>query len=187
MQTKTIGFALLIALAQPINAQEVESIRGDESTATPRSAKPRPQSEAEFYTAAYGLSVTEAEQRLKVVEALGNEVANLRTEFKARLAGIYLDHLPGQRIVVRLTGKTPVPTRQAINKEGSIPIVFVTGASATFKELEAVLAAHEDTLFSKIPALQGLYADERTGDIVLVVHATAAESKAYEAEAPSLS
>ena len=167
----TASFALCLSF--------VESAAADSASKNSESADSRTESDIASYAKEFGTSIDEAARRSRILAARGNLAIDLRNEFESRFAGSYLEHVPDLRIVVRLTGNSPVSSRLAVNDEGSIPIAFLTDARATLEELEAALDAHQKALYSKIPALQGLYADERTGDIVLVVHAPEVESKAY--------
>lgn len=176
---KILGMLLLIAVAQTAHSQEL-------SVSEAASGDVRP-IEVEHYAKNYSVTLSEAERRTKILSALAGESLPFHKEFSGRFAGIYIDHIPELRVVVRLTGKESVSPRTVLKGEGGIPVVFTTGAAATLEELESSVAVNRNKLFLKIPELEDIYADEKTGDIVLIVHADDIESKAYLSELPAIS
>lgn len=148
MKTLTSSFLLAgsLVLAQMVPAVAVAAMQDNGPGIDAAMTDDRPQSDAEYYAKEFGVSIAEAERRNAIVEASTGIAAALRNEFAPRMAGMYLEHQPELRIVIRLTGDTAVPARQLATAAGSLPIVFVTGARATLAELQAALDAHASEL-----------------------------------------
>ena len=145
--------------------------------AAPISAQQALSADARSLAADRGLSQAEAERRLRIQMAAGSTVSQLRRQFAGRLAGIYYDHEPDYRLVVRLKGDAPVADRLIHLGGNSLPVVFRTGASATVTELLAAMQAHGEEIKAALPGLMGMGVDERTGQIVLDVYARGAEAE----------
>lgn len=116
-----------------------------------------------------GISLEAARSRLNVDEHLAPITGTIREQFANRLAGIYIEHEPTHRLVVRLTGNDLVlPQNFAFGKD-KLEVDFEPGASATFAELQKRFDAGFPALLKRLPALRSGYVDERTGNIVLEV------------------
>jgi len=115
-------------------------------------------------------SPEDAQRRLKLQAAASDQlVVPLKEEFKDRLVGIYIEHTPVDRLVVRLKGDTPVPDRH-LNVDGdTLVTTFIHGHSHTKAELRETLAKNWQALQTAIQGLHGSYTDERTGEVVLMV------------------
>ncbi len=117
----------------------------------------------------HGISYQDALNQLKIDEAVAQPVAQLRKTYSVRLAGIYIEHQPTPRIVVRLKGMAS-PTIHFFNTSaGVVPVDFVVGAAYTQAELHDVITAKLVTLKSALPDLQGTATDEKTGEVVLYI------------------
>lgn len=128
---------------------------------------------------AKSLEVTRAEsaRRLRAQAVLGDHLARLREVHGDRLAGIYYQHHPDFRAIVRLKGDAPF-RHHPLNRspvEG-VPIEFRTGAALSLDELHALRDRYADELRA-IPGLQGYGTDERLGTIALSVHARGREGE----------
>jgi hypothetical protein len=129
--------------------------------------------DAAFYSREQGVAIEEAMKRLQAMDAAGELVSNLRESHAGRLAGIYYEHKPELRLVVRLTGTAPVASTQtALAAGGSIRTDFVVGAPATQSDLFALVDANLGRIQALLPTLQGVSVSDRTGEIVLDVFAT---------------
>ena len=117
------------------------------------------------YAAAFGVAPDEALRRLKAQQASTAATDAIAREFVDRLAGISIEHVPGYRIVVLLTGDQPVAER---NSDG-VPIVFRTGAKATHVQAVEAMRKHLIDLRSDLPNARGAGYDQRTGEVVLLV------------------
>jgi streptogrisin C len=155
--------------------------------AAPMSAQQALSADARSLAADRGLPQAEAERRLRIQMAAGSTVGRLRREYGARLAGLFYEHDPEYRLVVRLTGDAPVADRLVRLGGSQLPIVFRTGASATLAELLAAMQAHGEEIKAALPGLTGMGPDERTGEIVLHVYARGPQADVARAQAASLS
>jgi len=127
--------------------------------------------DAASYAAQYGVTLPDAERRLRAQEASVAATDALREEFASRLAGIAVEHSPDFRIVVLLTGAEPVPDR-AIRAAGyPIPVQFRTGAPVSQAALVVALTSRRTALDAALPMARGLGVDPRTGRLVVVVSA----------------
>jgi len=127
--------------------------------------------DAEAIAKMYHISPADALRRLKLQAAASDKlVVQLKEEFKERFAGIYIEHDPVDRLVVRLKGDTQVEDRK-IEVDGDVLLVhFIHGQSFTKKELQEARDNHSSELRLSIEGLQGTYTDDRTGEVVLVVY-----------------
>ena len=121
--------------------------------------------DAAQYAGQFGVPIDEAVRRLKAQQASVTATDAIAREFASRLAGISIDHSPEYRIVVLLTGDTPVAARSA----SGVPIVFRTGAKATHAKAVEALRRHLIDLRSDLPNARGAGYDQRTGEVVLLV------------------
>lgn len=131
--------------------------------------------DAAVYAARYGVPLDEAMRRLRAQEESVPATDRIRTEFASRLAGITLEHRPAFRISVLLTGDTPVPTRTIAAGGMQIPVMFVTGATATRERVAAALRANQSAIRAMMPRPPGLGIDERTGRLVVTMPGSAVE------------
>jgi hypothetical protein len=122
-----------------------------------------------------GLSVAEAARRLRLQEVSAPWVSALRREFADRLAGLYRESEGDYRLVVRLKGAAPVADRWIGSGRDRMRIQFLAGAHSTLAESLARIAATLPALAARLPGLMGTGVDERTGEILLDVHAVGEE------------
>ncbi|MFC3219705.1 hypothetical protein ACFOEZ_11810 [Tianweitania populi] len=110
-------------------------------------------------------------------------VRELRETYAARLAGLFWDQKEGEhsRMVLRLTGDEPVEDRKSEVCGEPLTVAFVTGQTHTREELQKLHVDNLNWLRGKFPGLQGTYADERTGQIVLEIYQPEAEEIDLEA------
>lgn len=129
--------------------------------------------DARAYAAQFNVGMDEAVRRLKAQEQQGEVVGRLRAANRGRFAGLWVEHQPEFRIVVRLKGDAPAPPElNAAAANSPTRVAFVTGATATEDEVLAKIKASLPQFKAAFPGLGGTDADVRTGDIVLYVHAT---------------
>jgi streptogrisin C len=133
--------------------------------------------DAAQYAAQFGVTLGEAQRRLKAQQDSVAATDAIAREFTGRLAGISIEHAPEYRIVVLLTGPEPVADRAA----AGLPIVFRTGAKATHAEAVAAMRKHLIDVRTELPGLRGAGYDQRTGEVVLLV--TAADTQKYGVDA----
>jgi len=137
---------------------------------------PRVQSEVEAlrqdageYARALGVSLDEAMRRLRAQEESVAATDRIREVYRARLAGISIEHSPEYRIVVLLTGEEPVPEQGLLAGGMSVPIVFRAGAGATHDALVGAIRAHQAAIASLYPSARGMGVDGRTGELVVMI------------------
>ncbi len=135
---------------------------------------------ASSYAKENDVSIEEATKRLKIQLAMNDvDMLGLRSEFEPRFAGMFLAHKPDQHMVVRLVGSSPVAPRVIKTSEGDLRVVFRVDQKHTHAELEKIISGFNAEL-SSIPGIQGMYIDDRTGEIVLRVAAPDEEKAVYE-------
>lgn len=124
-----------------------------------------------------GIGEAEAVRRLRLQEVSAPHVSKLRREFAGRLAGLYRESEGDYRLVVRLKGLPAVPDRWIGAGRERMRIQFLAGAPATLVEILDKLAASTPAIAARLPGLMGTGVDERTGEVVLDVHATGEEEE----------
>ncbi|EMM4514131.1 hypothetical protein WAQ86_004761 [Salmonella enterica] len=118
------------------------------------------------------ISEDEALKLLLWQDAASQITDTLKTTYKSRLAGVYVESTPTNRIVVRLKGDQPVAKQSIAAASQTVAVDFQTGATHTLAELQAIRAAKLPELEKAFPELQGSATDQRTGEIVLDVYGT---------------
>jgi len=121
--------------------------------------------DAAQYAAQFGVPQEEAVRRIEAQQASVAVTDTIAKEFSDRLAGISIQHAPDYRIVVLLTGDTPIADRWT----AGVPITFRTGAKATRAQAIAAMRKHLIDLRTELPAMRGAGYDQRTGEVVLLV------------------
>ena len=125
--------------------------------------------DATLYAARYAVPANEALRRLRAQQATAPATDRIRAEFADRLAGISIQHLPDFRIIVLLTGDSPVAER-VLDVDGAlVPVTFRTGAKATRAQIVAAIVRLGPAIRSAIPDLRGIGLDQRSGSLVLLV------------------
>lgn len=134
-----------------------------------------------------GIEEEDAIQRLRWQVASGDIVEQLREQHADRLAGLYTEHSPTDRIVVRLTGDDDGESSQTISAgDQTIQVDFEYGADHTHAELRNVISEHRAAWIERFPTLQGTYTDARNGEIVLNVVVSSDETAEIEGQAASI-
>lgn len=118
---------------------------------------------------------------------MGPHIAALRTEFSERAAGLYFEHEPEYKLVVRLVGTAPMPPRKLHIDGVDVPVEFRTGAAARLDDLVHAIGRNLDHLKELLPELQGVGTDEQTGEIVLNILAVGSNREAVAAERNAIS
>jgi len=126
--------------------------------------------EAEAIAESHQISFEDALRRLRLQAAARNGiVAQLKKEFKDRLAGIYIDHEIDDRLVVRLKGLEKIKDRIIKIDEYDLRVIFEAGQKYSVEEIGALLKEKRGRLLKEIKNIQATFVDETTGEIVLVV------------------
>lgn len=116
-----------------------------------------------------GTSAELAKSILNVQEQSRALIGTIRDKYADRLAGMYIEHVPTHRLVVRLVGAEPEDTVVAEYGPDKLEVVFETGALHTLAELMKQFETALPKLRETIPGLQGGFVDERTGEIVIEI------------------
>lgn len=127
---------------------------------------------------------TPEKAKLLRVQAGGDTlVRELRETYSSRLAGLFWDQHEGResRLVVRLTGSEAVEDLRLTVCDEPLTVAFIAGQMHTRAELEKLHSNNLEWFRGKFPGLQGTYADERTGEIVLEIYTPEAEGADVEA------
>lgn len=132
------------------------------------------------YARQNGVAVDEAARRLRAQEESVAATESIREQYKHRLAGISIEHRPGYRIIVLLTGSETVPNRVVSAGGKHVPIVFRTGARATGEEIVTAMVRHREAIRAVLPRVSGMGLDQRTGELVMMVRAADADDLGAE-------
>nr|WP_246167233.1 S1 family peptidase [Sphingomonas piscis] len=125
--------------------------------------------DANQYAVRFAVTPEEALWRLRAQQESVTLSDAIRRRFKARLAGISIEHVPSFQIRVLLTGTDLVPP-EALKVAGrTLPIVFVTGASATREQADRAMVQYQAAFRDQLPNARGMGHDQSTGDVVLLV------------------
>jgi streptogrisin C len=133
------------------------------------------------YARQFGVSQPEAERRLR---ALADSVAttdSIELVYRDRIAGVSVEHKPVLRILVYLTGDTPVPDR--ILRAGGmvVPIIFRTGAKASRDRVIWAITYHQAEIRAALPTPPAMGLDPRTGELVVIVPTATAAARGADA------
>jgi streptogrisin C len=172
------------ALMQPAQAPDTVSAGSQTEDLAPRVQTPEEAltQDAQQYASQIGVSLDEAKRRLRAGRDTVPTTDRLRETYGSRLAGIFIEHKPEYRIVVLLTGDTPV-AEQSVSAGGmTVPIIFRTGAKSTHTQLVGALEQHSKAIRTLLPNTQGIGIDPRTGELVVVVNAPGPAAAAAEAK-----
>jgi len=167
MKSKIFGafssIALGLCLAVSVGAQTAQEVERVKQDALNR--------DAAFIAKHSGLPYEDVQRQLRLQISSGSLVGDLREEFKDRLAGIYAEHYPVDRIVVRLVGDEPVASRKLQFGNDQLMVDFIVAQTQTLAELLDAIKKNTGTLKQYFQSLQGIGPDERTGKVVLDISA----------------
>lgn len=143
--------------------------------------------DARSYADEFGVSEEEALRRLRAQEQVSHVTDLLRRATQHRFAGLWIEHQPEFRLIVRLVGDKPVPPG-LINavRRSPIPVFFRTGAAATQVKVLEKVRSSVPWLLTELPDMAGTDMDVRTGEVVLTVYAVGAAREAAKAKGPKL-
>lgn len=145
------------------------------------------QQDARAYAEQFKVPPGEAVRRLRAEARQGDVVGRLRAANRGRFAGLWVEHQPEFRVVVRLKGDTPPgPEFRTASAGSAIRVAFVTGASATEDEVMGRIQSSLPQFRAALPELMATDMDVRTGDVVLFVHAQGAAGEAAQRQADVL-
>ncbi len=121
------------------------------------------------YAKQFSVPVAVAIQRLVAQELSVPVTEKIAEQYRDRLAGIAIDHVPDYRIVVHLTGDEPVRERRFKAGDLTVPIVFQTGARATRDRVVWAMTWHQRDIRAALPRPPGIGLDPRTGELVVII------------------
>ncbi|ODP36327.1 hypothetical protein [Sphingomonas turrisvirgatae] len=128
------------------------------------------------YARSYDVPLAEAVRRLAAQGDSVPAIDALAARYRARLAGIFVQHRPDYRFVIVLTGTTtPAPT---LIRAGAslVPVTFRSGATATRERVLWALTNHQAAIREASGIEPSLGIDPRTGELVVVVGNAAARA-----------
>ena len=96
-------------------------------------------------------------------------VQSVRAPYANCLAGVYIEHEPTSRLVVRLTGYDAVQPQVYQFGADRLKVSFELGAPQTLAELQRSFNSRFPALVKAVPDFVSGYVDERTGEIVVEV------------------
>lgn len=131
--------------------------------------------DAAEYARRFQVPLSEAVRRLRAQQDSVLATDRLEAEFRDRLAGIAIEHNPF-RIVVRLTGDTPVAPRAVLAGGTAMPVLFRTGAPATRAAVVAAITQYQAELRAALSKPPGLGFDPSTGELVVLVAGSDADA-----------
>lgn len=143
--------------------------------------------DAAAYAKEFGVAPDEAARRIRVRADQDEAIERLRAADRERFAGLWIEHQPQFRIVVRLKGDAPAEQELAERAKGmAIPVTFVTGAKATEDEVLTKMRTSLGAFKTALPGLNGTDYDVKTGDIILFVYATGAAAESARGKGADL-
>ncbi|WP_159093565.1 MULTISPECIES: hypothetical protein [Stenotrophomonas] len=125
-----------------------------------------------------GLTADEADRRLRLRMAAGEELQKIMEVMPDRFAGKTFTENP-MVVTVRLTGADPVPSRIVDTRYGRVTYHFVVGAAHSLAELRNVVESGK--IQALFPEYQGIMVDGERGVIVVELPEKDVES-IYESE-----
>lgn len=141
--------------------------------ATPAPARETPAQalaeDAAEYARQFAVPLAEAQRRLVAQDASVAATDAIAETYRARLAGIAIEHRPTYQIVVSLTGTTPVAQQRVAVGGTTVPIVFRTGASVTRDRVIWAMTNHQAAIRAALRTPPGMGLDPRTGELVVTI------------------
>ncbi|WP_420139286.1 hypothetical protein [Sphingomonas sp.] len=162
------------AMAQPTVMSRAAPVVPDRAIAAPPVIQTPVEALAQDgaeYARLYGVTLPQAIRELEAQQDSVAATDALQQSYRDRLAGLWIAHDGGLRIVVLLTGDAAVPD-QTIQAAGlTIPVTFQTGAPATRSQILAAIATHQADIRAELRSPPGMGVDPRTGTLVVMVKA----------------
>lgn len=142
--------------------------------------------QANEYIKDHRVSLNEAKKRLVIQNSKEPLINQIKQQYSSRLAGIYIEHDPTYKIIVRLKGGQPIQSFMGKvrgnfgsfnNTDLNIPVEFQTGANETLAEGLTRLKTNIPNLKKLFPDLQATWYDEKNGEIGLLIYTNGKTSK----------
>ena len=137
--------------------------------------------DAREYARRHDVPLAEAMRRLRAQEETVAATDAIRAAYRGRIAGIAVEHGAQFRIIVLLTGAEAVPDRTIRAAGMEVPILFRTGAAASREQIVAAMERHQPAIRAALKGAPGMGLDQRSGELVLVVHAADLARESAEA------
>lgn len=180
MRIPKLAAALLSLLSTPLAAQIIAPRQPAPPVVTilPVSPAPEPPREtpaqalaedAAEYARQFAVPLAEAQRRLVAQDASVAATEAIADEYRARLAGIAIEHRPTYHIVVSLTGATPVAEQRIKVGTTTVPIVFRTGARVTRERVIWAMTNKQAAIRAALRTPPGMGLDPRTGELVVTI------------------
>ncbi|MBB5711563.1 S1 family peptidase [Sphingomonas xinjiangensis] len=120
------------------------------------------------YARLYGVAQDEALRRLHAQADSIPVTDAIADQYRARLAGISIQHRPDYRIIVYLTGSEAVPERRIRAGGMTVPVTFRTGAKASRERVVWAITYHQAAIRAALPSPPSMGLDPRTGELVVI-------------------
>ncbi|WP_229727040.1 S1 family peptidase [Sphingomonas alpina] len=121
------------------------------------------------YARQFGVPVDEAIRRLAAQEESVAATDRIAETYRDRLAGIAIEHRPAYRIIVYLTGDTPVPTMAVWAGGMTVPILFRTGARVSRERVIWAMTWYQSAIRAALRRPPGMGLDPRTGELTVTI------------------
>lgn len=130
--------------------------------------------DAQKYATLHGVSIDEAKKALNIELHRDNIIDLIETQYKGRLAGIYIENTPTYKIVVNLKGdgrneKKEIALSKAL-PDINVPVEFVYGAKTTIDVARGQLQKAQKLAQQYLPGVQMVSYNEKTGQIDIEVN-----------------
>lgn len=121
----------------------------------------------------------QAYENLIVDDYVSKISTGISSKYRDRLAGMYVEHEPQHKLIVRIVGNQTEPNKiltvpqpkHVRLKQTKTPLIltieFQANQKFTLKQLSKILDDNLDQFAKIFTDIQGTYVDERTGEIVL--------------------
>lgn len=119
----------------------------------------------------------QAARHLNDEDLLSSLASELKATYADRWAGLYITHSPETHLVVRLKASAQAAIDASKSLPDDAPVTVTGGASHTLQELQDVIHRQYPELKQAFPELQGIYVDQRTGEVVLDVYGSPSQAR----------
>ncbi len=125
-----------------------------------------------YSTPVHGADTPEKAKLLRIQNGADVIVRQLRETYAPRLAGLFWKQAESEesRLVLRLTGDEPVENQRMTVCGEPLTVEFVAGQMHMREGFQKLHSNNLEWFRGKFPGLQGTYAGERTGEIVLQIY-----------------
>lgn len=133
-----IAVVLLITFLSPGCSSKTVAIEpavGSSNAPTKNETLPPPTSETEMYSRRLGISIEEADRRLKLQEAAGKLQVELSSKESETFVGLWIEHTPTFKIIVQFTQNGGETIKPYLTPELAA-VIEVRSAKYSYTELE---------------------------------------------------